>query len=84
MTEIRFNASAAEKLVQEMDAYCQSMSREGSEILDLLEGAGEWDDKQSQVFSEYIMEISKMLVEALGNYSTYMDIFSKRIAELRR
>lgn len=83
MTEIKFTAAAAEKLVQEMEAYCQSMSKEGSDLLDLLESAGEWNDTQSQMFSDYIMEISKMLVEALGNYSTYMDIFSNRIAELR-
>ena len=83
MTEIKFNAAAAEKLVREMEAYCQSMSREGGELLDLLENANEWNDSQSQIFTEDLMEISKMLVEALGNYSTYMDIFSKRIAELR-
>lgn len=83
MTEIKFNALAAEKLVQEMEVYCQNMSKEGGELLDLLETMGEWNDMQSQLFSEYIMEISKMLVKALGNYCTYMDIFSMRIAELR-
>ena len=82
MTGIKFNADAAKSLVQEMEIYCQSMSKEASDLLDLLEGTGEWNDKQAQVFSEYIMSVSKMLVEALGNFSAYMDIFSKRIAEL--
>lgn len=83
MTEIKFNGAAAERLVREMESYCQSMSQDGSELLDLLENAGEWSDPQAETFSENVMEISKMLVEALNNYSTYMDIFSKRIAELR-
>ena len=83
MTEVKFNAAAAEKLIQEMEAYCQNMSREGSELLDLLNNVHEWNDSRAQLFSDAIMEISKMLVEALGNYSTYMDIYSKRVAELR-
>ena len=80
---VRFDAVAAETLVQQMEEYCQAMSQEGAELLDILECTGEWKDIQAQSFSDHVMKISKDLVKELENYSNYMEIYKSRIAELR-
>ena len=80
---IKFNAAAAERLIQQMETYCQSMSKDGSDILDILDAVGEWNDVQMQAFATNITEISKGLVSALNNYSEYMELYQQRVEELR-
>lgn len=80
---IKFNAAAAERLIQQMETYCQSMSKDGSDILEILDAVGEWNDGQMQAFATNITEISKGLVSALNNYSEYMELYKQRVDELR-
>ena len=81
---VKFDAAAAEKLIEQMDNFCLSIQHEATEMLDILERSGDWDDIQHRVFHDNIMEISQDLVKALKLQSDYMQVFSERVAELRR
>lgn len=80
---IKFDAAAAEKLIEQMDQYCSSIQREATEMLDILEFSGEWDDSQHRIFLNCIEDVSRDLIKSLKLQSNYMQIFSERVAELR-
>ena len=81
---VKFDAAAAEKLIEQMDGFCSSIQREAVDILDILELSGEWKDTQHSRFHEQIMEINKDLIKALQLQSDYIQLFSERVEELRR
>ncbi len=80
---VKFDAAAAEKLIEQMDQYCSSIQSEATEMLDILELYGEWNDSQHQVFHDSVVEVSRDLIKAMELQSNYMQIFSERVAELR-
>ena len=80
---VKFDAAAAEKLIEQMDQYCSSIQREATEMLDILELSGEWDDSQHQAFHNSVVELSRDLIKSLEIQSNYMQIVSERVAELR-
>ncbi len=80
---VKFDAVAAEKLINQMDLYCSSLQQEATEILDILEVSGAWNDPQYHAFYEDMLEISRDLVKALELQSNYMQVFAERVAELR-
>ena len=81
---VKFDAAAAEKLIEQMDSFCSSIQHEATEMIDILERSGDWDDIQHRAFHDNIMGISQDLVKALKLQSDYMQVFSERVAELRR
>ena len=81
---VKFDAAAAEKLIEQMDGFCSSIQREAVDILDILELSGEWNDAQHSRFHRQIMEINKDLIKALQLQSEYMQLFTERVEELRR
>lgn len=81
---VKFDAAAAEKLIEQMDGFCSSIQREAVDILDILELSGEWSDAQHSRFHGQIMEINGDLIKALQLQSEYMQLFSERVEELRR
>ena len=81
--DIKFDSTTAEYLITKMDDYCQCMQKEASDLLDILEYSGKWDDSQAQAFHKNIMEISTNLVQAMKLESDYMNVFQERVNELR-
>ena len=79
--DIKFDSTAAEYLIEKMDSYCQCMQKEATELLDILEYSGKWDDPQAQAFHNNIMEISNNLVQAMKLESDYMNVFQERVNE---
>ena len=80
---VKFDAAAAEKLIEQMDIFCSSIQRDAVDILDILEISGNWDDDQYHNFHDNIMAINQDLVRALNTQSEYMQIFMDRVTELR-
>lgn len=80
---IKFDSTTAEYLISQMDNYCQCMQKEASDLLDILEFSGKWDDLQARAFHDNIMEISANLVQAMKLESDYMNVFQERVNELR-
>jgi len=81
--DIIFDLKNAENLIKQMDNYCQCMQKEATDLLDILEFSGKWDDSQAQDFHHNIMEISNNLVQAMKLESDYMNIYQQRVNELR-
>lgn len=80
---VKFDAAAAEKLIEQMNIFCSSVERDAVDILDLLELFGSWDDLQYQNFHNNIMELNKDLLHALTLQSEYLQLFQQRVNELR-
>ena len=81
---VKFDAAAAERLIEQMDGFCSAIQREAVDILDILELSGEWDDSQLRRFQDNIMEINKDLMTALQLQDNYMRLYAERVEELRR
>ena len=81
--DIKFDAAAAEQLIQQMDVYCSGITKETRDILDVVGNSGEWNDTQMKEFQKNITEIAKNLNKALSFSSEYIRIFHQRVTELR-
>ena len=81
---VKFDAAAAERLIEQMDGFCSAIQREAVDILDILELSGEWDDSQFRRFHGNIKEIYNDLIKALQQQGSYMKLFAERVEELRR
>ena len=82
--DVRFDAVAADELINNMATYCSGIQKETRELLELLKQAGGWQDNQMRAFQSNITEIAHDLNKALALESEYMNTFNERINELRR
>lgn len=81
--DIKFDAQAAEQLLQQMDIYCSGIQKETKELLAILKNSGQWNDNQMKAFQTNITEIAKDLNQALILEGDYMRTFYQRVQELR-
>lgn len=83
MSEIRFDAGAAERLISEMNEYCTGVQKETRDILSILNSADTWNDRQAKAFQINMSEIGKDLNQALRHEGDYMKLYYQRVQELR-
>ncbi len=81
--DIKFDAAAAEKLIQQMDKYCSGMQKETRALLDVLKNPGDWKDNQMQAFQANMTELAKDLQQALTLEGDYLRTYDQRVRELR-
>ena len=81
--DVKFNADAAEKLIESMDRYCLEISGAAAESLELLNYSDGWRDSRKESFSIKIDEMYQGLQQALYLESEYMKIYIERVKELR-
>lgn len=81
--DVRFDLNAANYLIAQMNSYCMDMQREATDILDILEFSGKWDDSQMRQFHGNILDISKELIQAMQLENEYMNVFRERVEELK-
>lgn len=81
--DIKFDARAAERLLQQMDLYCSGIQKETKDLLVILKNSGQWDDNQMKAFQANITEIAKDLNQALILEGDYMRTYYQRVQELR-
>ncbi len=81
--DIRFDAAAAERLIQQMDIYCTGIQKETKYLLAIIQPSGQWNDNQTLAFQANITEIAKDLNHALALEGDYMRTFYQRVQELR-
>ena len=82
--DIKFDAAAAERLIQQMDKYCSGIQKEARDLLAVMKNPGEWQDNQMRVFQTNIYEIAEDLNQVLKMESEYIGTFHQRVEELRR
>ncbi len=83
MSEIRFDAGAAERMISEMNTYCTGVQKETRDILSILNSADTWNDRQTKAFHANMSEIAKDLNQALRHEGDYMRAYHRRVQELR-
>ena len=83
MSEIKFDAGAAERMISEMNIYCTGVQKETRDILSILKSEDTWDDRQTKAFQANMSEIAKDLNQALRHEGDYMRTYYSRVQELR-
>ncbi len=81
--DIKFDASAAEQLLVQMDTYCRGIQKETKDLLAMMKDSGQWNDNQEKAFRSNITEIAKDLNQALRLEGEYMRTYHQRVQELR-
>ena len=81
--DIKFDAVAAERLIQYMDKYCAGIESETKGLRKLLSDPGDWKDDQMKAFQANINDIAKDLNQALHYEGEYMFTFDQRVKELK-
>ncbi len=81
--DIKFDAAAAERLLQQMDKYCTGIQKETKDLLAILKNSGQWNDNQMIAFQANITDIAKDLNQALILEGDYMRTYYQRVQELR-
>ena len=81
--DVKFNADAAEKLIDSMDQYCLKIHAAAVDSLDILNYSDKWCDSRKDIFQRNINEVCEDLQKALILESEYMKIFIEKVNELR-
>ena len=81
--DIKFDAPAAERLLQNIDKYCSGIQKETKDLLAIMKSSGLWNDNQMKAFQANITEIAKDLNQALILEGEYMRTYYQRVQELR-
>ena len=81
--DIRFDATAAEQLIRQMQAYCNGIMKETRALYELTKDTSAWNDKQQVAFHKNVDEMATDLNKALSLESEYMRTFDQRVKELR-
>lgn len=81
--DIKFDANAAEKLINQIDKYCSGIQKEARELLVMLKEPRGWQDNQMRAFQTNVNEIANDLNQALALESEYMRTFYQRMMEVR-
>lgn len=80
---VKFDASAAVNLIQQMNAYCDTLKHEAIELGNLLELSREWNDPQALKFQDTIAAALQNLEKAWIIQHDYIENFKLHISELR-
>lgn len=80
--DIRFDSNAARKLLKEMDKYCSGINTNATDLLNVLNDAGEWNDNQMKYFQANMKELIDELNKTLRLEVDYMKTFYDRVKEL--
>lgn len=81
--DIKFDVTAAEQLIKQMDKYCRGVQKETRDLLDIMNTSGGWDDNQKKAFESNINELAGDLNQALRMEADYMKTYDQRVRELR-
>ena len=81
--KIIFDRVEAESLLRSMNEYCGGIQSEMIALLRLMDYPAEWRDGQQRSFQENLREIARELNGVLKLESDNMNIFYKRVMELR-
>ena len=81
--DVRFDAAAAQTLIDSMCTYCSSIQKDAKDVLKLLDSGKEWNDPQFQTFSEAVRQICSDLDKTLKLESDYLTVYQERVNELR-
>ena len=81
--DVRFDAMAAQTLIESMCTYCTSIQKDAKDVLRLIDSGKEWKDPQFQNFSEAVHQICSDLDKTLKLESDYLNTFQARVDELR-
>ncbi len=81
--DIKFDATAAEQLIKQMDKYCRGVQKETRDLLDIMKTSGGWNDNQKKAFESNINELAGDLNQALRMEADYMKTYDQRVRELR-
>ena len=81
--DVKFDATAANNLIKDMDRYCRNVSKETKSLRAIMKDNKGWDDAQSVAFTENVECIAQDLNGALSIESEYMKIYYQRVKELR-
>ena len=81
--DIKFDATAAEQLIKQMDKYCRGVQKETRDLLDIMKTSGGWSDNQKKAFESNINELAGDLNQALRMEADYMKTYDQRVRELR-
>lgn len=80
---IIFDRAEAENLLRSMNEYCGGIQSETIDLLHLMDHPAEWRDIQQRSFQDNLYKIARELNEVLKLESDNMNIFYKRVMELR-
>lgn len=83
MSDVRFDASAAEQLIYQMDLYCTGVQTEAKDLLSVLNESGDWKDNQMEAFHRNMIALASDLDRALKLESEYMRTYHQRVRELK-
>ena len=81
--DIKFDATAAEQLIKQMDKYCRGVQKETRDLLDIMKTSGGWNYNQKKAFESNINELAGDLNQALRMEADYMKTYDQRVRELR-
>lgn len=81
--DVKFDANAANQLIDQMNTYCSGIMQETKELMSIMNNSYEWDDNQTKAFKNNVGELAKDLKSALALESEYMRTFHQRVTELR-
>ena len=80
---IVFDMVAADELLRQMNEYCTGIQRETVTLLEGMDRPAEWRDSQYEAFQTKLLEIAGGLKDVLRLESDNMNIFYRRVVELR-
>ena len=81
--DVRFDSNAAQKLIESMNDYCHEIEIDAVEVLKLTDSIPEWQDDQAKQFCQSIRLICKDLSKVLHLEGEYLNLYQKRVNELR-
>lgn len=81
--DVRFDAVAAQSLIDAMYTYCSSIQNDAKDVLKLIDSGKDWNDPQFQTFSDAVRQICSDLDKTLKLESEYLNTFQERVNELR-
>lgn len=79
---VRFDAHAAEAMIERINNSCSEIEREAYNMMEIVQGIGGWDDDQKQAFINSIHVIAEDLNKVLALESDYMRLYDQRVREL--
>ncbi len=81
--DTRFDANAANRLLDQMNNYCFGIIQETRDLMEIMNNTPEWNDNQRKAFQNNVVELTKDLKTGLTLESEYMRTFHQRVNELR-
>lgn len=83
MGDVRFDATVAERLINDMYGCCINIRNESEDLKDIVCNSDDWNDNQRKAFENNIYELVDDLRNAISIELEYMETFRQRVFELR-